>query len=220
MDPKVQELLSAFFSGFKKVSFFKGQTIIKPQHQKAIFYLTKGTVRMFIKTKKTELTLNIYRPYSIFPMSLILGSKQNKYLFRAMAEVEGYFAPKKDFESYIKANPNILFDLLKRIYLGLDGYYMIMESLLLGDGYLRILTQLVIYSRRFGNKDDSKTIFDFHLTHSQLASQTGLARESVTKVLKKLKTQGLIGYSGKEMFIYNRSKLEEKLIANLTLDNS
>lgn len=216
---EIKKLLLSFFAQYSKKSFSKGETVIKLKN-KEVFFLIYGTVRMSTTTKGTELTLNIYRPYSIFPMSSVLGSKDSKYIFNAMEPVEGYFAPKKEFEVYIKNNPGILYDLLRRIYLGLDGYYLILESLLLGNGYLRILTQLVIYARRFSGKNKDKIVFDFHLTHQQLASQTGLARESVTRELKKLQSQGLIGYSGKKLFIFDRNKLEESLIENLSLDNS
>ena len=153
--------------------------------------------------------LNIYRAYSLFPMSLIFNI-QNKYTFISLTEVQGYFAPKKDFKWFINRNPAVLFDLLKRIYQGFDGFFMLLEALLSGDAFYRVLTQLIIYARRFGQKNQSIITFDWHLTHHQLASQTGLARESVTREIKKLQKQGLVGYSGKKLFIYDLSKLEEE----------
>lgn len=181
---------------------------------------------MFSQILKSELTLNIFKPFSVFPMPVILSNRQNKYVYDALEESRGYFAPKKDFKDLIKKNPDVLFDLLKRVYLGLDGYYMLVESLLLGDAYFKILTHLIIYSRRFGKKDQDKTTFDWHITHNQLASQTGLARESVTKVIKKLQDKGLVGYLGKKLFIYDTIKLEQEsftyrqdsLLVNLLLD--
>lgn len=164
----------------------------------------------FLSKEGIELTLNIYKPYSTFPMSLIFNGKENKYLFSSLTEVEGYFAPQKAFKSYLKKNPEIVFDLLKRIYQGLDGFFLNLESLLLGDAYLRILTHLIIYAKRFGRISEDKIIFNWQLTHQQLASQTGLARESVTREIKKLQDKGLIGYDGKKLFIYNFSKLEKE----------
>ena len=164
---------------------------------------------MYNPSKKNDLTLNIYKPYSIFPISLILNG-QNKYAYAALTEIRGYFAPKKDFTRFVNENPEVLFDLLKRIYRGLDGLYLRLEVLMSGDAYLRILTHLIIYARRFGQSKQDKIIFDWHLTHHHLASQTGLARESVTKEIKKMQNKDLIGYSGKKMFINNLAKLEEE----------
>ena len=162
-----------------------------------------------LSKKGADLTLNIYNAYSLFPMSSIFNI-QNKYAFKSLTETQGYFAPKKHFERFIIKNPTVLFDLLKRVYQGLDGFFMLSEALLSGNSFYRVLTQLIIYTRRFGQKNHNIITFDWHLTHRQLASQTGLARESVTRQIKKLQNKGLIGYSGKKIFIYDLSKLEEE----------
>lgn len=216
MQPKIQKLLISFFAKSELKSFAKGEIVIQSE-SKRIFFLTAGVVRMFSSSKEgVEVTLNIYKSYALFPMSLILNNKPDKYTYDALTEVEGYFAPKKDFKNFIKNNPGILFDLLKRIYLGLDGFFMRVEALILGNAYLKVLTQLIIHARRFGQNQQDKIIFDWHLTHHQLASQTGLARESVTKEIKKLQDKGLIGYVGKKLFIYDLLKLEEEAYRKLT----
>lgn len=210
MQPKIQKLLHSFFGKYKLKTFIKGEVIIKPGNKK-IFFLTKGVVRMFTNLKGIDsLTLNVYKAHSIFPMVLILGVKGDKYRYDALTEAEGYFSPKKDFEVFLRKNPQVLFDLLKRIYRGLDGLFMRLEALLTGDAYFRIVTLLIIYARRFGKLDKDKIIFDVHLTHHQLASQTGLARESVTKGIKILQDKGLVGYLGKKLFIHNLTKLEKE----------
>lgn len=214
MDPKIQSILKSFFESFGLKSYERNQIITRPENNK-IFFLTKGVVRMFAFSKKgDEITLNIYKEHSIFPMSLIFDMK-NKYTLSSLTEVEGYFAPKKDFELFIRKNPAVLFDLLKRIYQGFDGFFMILEALLSSDAYYRILTSLIIYTRRFGQKNEKIITFDWHLTHQQLASQTGLARESVTREIKKLQKKRLIGYSGKKLFVYNLAKLEEEQFSYL-----
>lgn len=176
---------------------------------------------MFNLSDKNGHTLNIYKSHALFPMSSVLNSQENRYAFAALTEVEGYFAPKKDLEQLLNKNPQVLFDLLGRIYRGLDGFFMRLEALMSGDAYLRILTQLIIHARRFGKTNDNKVVFDWHLTHHQLASQTGLARESVTKELKKLQNKGLVGYSGKKLFVHDLIRLEKEYFSHseLTLQN-
>lgn len=215
MDPKIQKLLHSFFKKFEQKSFPKEETILKPADKK-IFFLTNGVVRMFSTSrKKSKITLNIYKQHSIFPIPLVFDLR-NKYTFDALTNVEGYFAPKKDFKKFIDKNPDVLFDLIKRIYLGFEGFFTQMEALLLGDAFCRVTTSLVVYTRRFGQKNNSITTFDWQLTHRQIASQTGLARESVTREIKKLQEKGLIGYSGKKLFIYDLGKLEEEYFSYLS----
>lgn len=94
---------------------------------------------------------------------------------------------------------------------------MLLQALLSKDAFLMTLTQLIIYARRFGKENQNVVNFDWHLTHEQLASQTGLARESVTRQIKKLQDKGLVNYSGKKLLIRDLKKLEEEFL--LPLDN-
>lgn len=209
MEPKIQKLLYSFFDKFELKSFAKDRIIIKPANDK-IFFLTKGTVKIIGLSKKTEnLTLNIYKAYSLFPIPLIFNMK-NKYTFKSLTETQGYFAPKKDFAKFIIKNPTVLLDLLKRIYLGLNGFFMLSEALLSRNAFYKVLAHLIIYAKRFGQKNQNTITFDRPLTHYQLASQTGLARESVTRQIKNLQNKGLVGYSGKKLFIYDLPKLEKE----------
>lgn len=215
MRPEVKKKLLSYFNKFELKSFQRGEIVLKPPSE-TIFFLTKGVVRMFRSSQeKGELTLNVYKAYALFPMSLMFHAHDN-YTFSALTDVHGHHAPKKDFSRFIRRNPAILYDLLKRIYQGFDGFFMLLEALLSGDAFYRTLTHLIIHARRFGKKKQNKIVFDWHLTHHQLASQTGLARESVTKEIKKLQEKGLIGYSGKKLFIYDFFKLEEECFTYLT----
>lgn len=213
MQSNVQNKLHSFFSQHPLKTFSKGMQI--PTNN-SIFFLTSGAVRMFSLSKDSdELTLNIYKSNSLFPMSLLLNPKSKRYNYTALSQVEGYFTPINDFNKFIKNNPEVLFDLLKRIYRGLDGFFIRLESLLVRDAYHRVLTQLIIHTKRFGKLDNEKIIFDWPLTHHELSSQTGLARESVSKEIKKLQNQGLIGYSGKKIFIHDLDKLEKAHLTHI-----
>ena len=215
MEADVQKILYSFFGKFGVKAFAKGEIIVSPKTNK-IFFLTQGVVRMSVASKKKrEITLNIYKPHALFTMSLVFDIG-NHYLYEALTEAQGYLAPANVFRQFINKNHAVLFDLIKRVYLGLDGYFTIIEALLSGDAYYRILTQLIIYARRFGKLKQGIITFDWHLTHEQLASQTGLARESVTKEIKKLQDKNLLGYSGKRIFIYSLSELEEECFSHLS----
>lgn len=215
MDPKIQKLLYSFFKKFERKSFLKDETILKPADKK-IFFLTDGVARMFsVSGKNSQITLNIYRKHSIFPIPLVFDLK-NKYTFDSLTKAEGYYAPEKDFKKFLDKNPDVLFDLVKRIYLGFDGFFTQLEALLLGDAFCRVTTSLIVYTRRFGQKSEGIIVFDWQLTHKQIASQTGLARESVTREIKKLQEKGLIGYSNKKLFVYDLNKLEEEYFSYLS----
>ena len=210
MEPKVQKQLSAFFGKFPLESFVKESAVVTPDNDRGVFFLTKGTVKMTGRPKKKgAFTLNIYKSPALFPMFLVFGQK-DKHFYSALSDVEGHFAPPSVFAKFLRKNPTILWDLLKRIYRGLEGFFLLLEVQLSGNAYLKTLAQIIIHSRRFGHEKEGVVVFDWHLTHEQIASQTGLARESVTKEIRKLQKKGLIGYRGKRLFVNDPGKLEEE----------
>jgi CRP/FNR family transcriptional regulator len=205
MDSKVQEKLQNFFGKFEQKKFKKGELLVKPHKElERVFFLVKGTVRMYSVSKKgVEITLNVFKPFSIFPLGPIINDKENLYFYDALNDVTAFSAPKKEVLSFFQKEHEVTFDLLARIYKGLDGYFLRMESLLGGDAYHKVVTQLVIQERRFGKVE---------LTHSKLASLTGLSRETVTREINKLQKKSVVAYKGWKLKIRSAEKLERELL--------
>ena len=205
MREDVKKTILDFFQKYKLQSYSKGEKIVEPfKHGSSIFCLTEGSVRCFTTTDHgVELSINVFRPISFFPLVEILTKLPNRYTYEALTKAKIYQAPQTEVLSFIKLHPNVSFDLLQRIYIGLDGYLLRIESLLSGEAYHRILTQLVIQTRRFGPK--------IQLTHADLAALTGLSRETVTRELGKMKKMGLLESEGRTLIVKNIQLLEKKL---------
>jgi CRP/FNR family transcriptional regulator, cyclic AMP receptor protein len=185
MNAEIETKLLQFFSFFDKEKV-KTNRVILQSHQNpgTIFCLTKGSVRMYATSKKgVDLTLNIFRPISLFPLGSVINDQKNTYSYQTLSNSTFYCAPKDKVYSFFKNEPSVTFDLLSRIYQGLEGYFLIMESLLGGTAAQRVGIQLLIQMERFGK---------IKLPHSKLASLTGLSRETVTREISKLKKAGLV----------------------------
>ncbi len=211
MDSRVAAKVFDFFKqyGFKK--YKKGRYLLIPDRRpKGIFCLQKGIVRCFSLSKSgAELTLNLFKPISFFPMNWVINGKLDRYNYQALEDVEVYIAPKRKVSRFIKQNPGIVYDLLKRIYRGLEGYMLRMESLLSNDAYYRTLAQIIIHTRRFGISEGGKC--KLRITHNHLASLAGLRRETVTREIKKLQDKDIVSYQGETMIVENIDRLEQEL---------
>jgi len=169
-------------------------------------------VRCFaLSPEGTELTINIFKPVSFFPVGWALNNRADNYTYQAVTDLEVYIAPKEEFEKFLQHNPDVVYDLLKRIYRGLDGYFLRMESLLSGTPSFKTAVQLVIHTKRFGIKEAEK--YKVNLTHTQLASLAGLTRETVTREIKKLEDKKLVTYEGKQLIILDIAKLEAQIFS-------
>lgn len=216
MDQFVKKKMDDFFSKYKNQKFRKGEILIRADDDPAgIFYLKEGVVKRYsISHNGEELVLNIYRPISFFPMSWAVNGTTSPHYYEAMTAVEVWRAPKDDVNAFIKANPEVALDLLSRIYRGLEGYMMRMEYLMVGDAQSRLITELLIYTRRFGEKSGEKIIIKLKLTEKDIASQTGISRETVSRELQKLTKKGLISFKNNQLTINNIKELEAGLLGD------
>jgi CRP/FNR family cyclic AMP-dependent transcriptional regulator len=207
---KVQE----FFSRFSSHTYKKGQALLSPGDQKSqIYYLQSGHVRQYILTPEgQEVTVNIYKPGTFFPMALMSPSYSHAYTFVAIDDVAVYIAPYKEVEQFIKANSDILFDLLGRVYSGLEGILSQFAHHVSGSARKRLMTALVIVAKRFGKSKEQEIHVSLKQTHQDLASLTGLTRETVSRQMAQLQEEGFIVYAHSSIVVKDISALEKELV--------
>lgn len=209
MDPKIKQKVNGFFKEYKFRVYKKGKYLIKSgEKPKGIFCLQKGIVRsMGLLNNGTEVTINLFRPISFFPTNWVINNKLELYNYEALTDVEVYIAPKRNFKSFIKENPIILLDLLKRIYRGLEGYQLRIESLLSNNDYYKVLVQILISTKRFGEKNENGEYL-FRLDKDEISSLTGLSETRVAKVIRELTKKNILKYD-KENFVVKNPELLE-----------
>lgn len=212
MDDVIIKKLNDFFTRFDFKELNKGDVLIQAyENPRGIYYLEEGNIKMyFISKDGEEVILNIFKPFAFFPMSWAINSTPNIYYFEATTKVKVRVALKDEVLEFIKDNPDILFNLLSRVYKGTDGILERMTYLMSGDAYSRLIAELIIESKRFGEKKDDQV--KLKISETDLASETGMTRETVSRQLKKLKDENLITFKNKALIINDIKKLENKLI--------
>lgn len=213
MDDEVKEKLADFFRKYKKLNFLKGQPlIVADQDPGGVFLLTDGVVKEYIVSiQGTEVVLNLYKPDSFFPMNWEINQKTSHHYFEAMTDVTCLKAPTEGFLKFLKVNPDILLDLLKRIYKGMEGMFLRLEYAMSGSAAQKFISELLIFARRFGKRETSNIKVDFKIFEKDLASQTGIARETVSRIIHKLREKGLIDFRDNHIIVRDMQKLEEEL---------
>lgn len=203
--------IDAFFTRFRLQNYKKGEILIRADDiPSGIFYLKKGTVKEYAISKKgNELVINIFKPRAFFPMSWAFNNTENKYFFEAITDLEVYRVPKDNVVTFIKNNPDVLYDLMKRVYRGTDGLLTRMTYLLAGNAYARLITELIIHAQRFGKVE--KGIIEFKISEKDLGSQSGMTRETVSREMKTLKEKGLVTLDKNILRIPNLVKFKEEL---------
>jgi CRP-like cAMP-binding protein len=214
MKPEIQEKIDSFFTQHKKQVYKRGEILIRADDSPAgVYYLKQGSVKQYLISKKgEEIVLNIFKPISFFPMSWAINSTENIYFFEAVDTLEVWRAPREDVIAFIKNNPDVLYDLMSRVYRGTDGMLLRMAYLMSGSAYARLITELLIHTKRFGKKT-AEGSFELTVTEGELAMSAGMTRETISREMKTLKEKGIVVFRKNVLVVQNIERLESELIA-------
>ncbi len=202
------EELIKYFSKYKTKTYKSGEILINPDIiPTGIYLLEEGVVRMFsINKAGKEITVNTFRPISYFPVSLVILNKQDKYYYQALTNITVRVSPKEKFENFLTGSKKQMLNLMQRIYRGLEGYMLRMEAILGKDAYYNTLVHLVIYGKRFKDMHPA-----FYIKQNEIAMDSGLSRETVTRQINKLKKKNLLRYDKGKLIIADLPSLENEL---------
>jgi len=211
MEKTIQTILDNFFHSGKHQEFKKGEILIRADdNPTGVYYLTSGKVKMYVISKTgEEVIMTIFKPGSFFPMSWAINGTPNRFYFEAMDDVEVQKAGKDEVLTFLKSQPEITYDLLQRLYLGVDGLLIRMANLMAGSAYIRLLNEISIASQRFGQKSEQG--LTLHISEGDLAKLTGLTRETVSREMRTLKAKGIVQFAKNILTILDSSKLQEEL---------
>lgn len=205
--------LEIFFSHYKKQTYRKKEILIRAdENPLGVYYIKSGLVKAYTLSKKGDETiLNILKPNSFFPMPWVINDTKNSYYFEAMTAVEVWRAPKEKVLSFVKKENDILYDLLSRVYKGTEGLLLRLTHLRTGNAHARLVTEIIINTRRFGKKVKNTSKYFLKIREKDLARQAGMTRETVSREMKVLKDTGLISFEKNILEIYDIGLLELEL---------
>lgn len=214
MSDDVAQKIETFFAQYRLRRYAKGQVLIlNGDDTDHVYYLTKGKVKQYdVTTHGDEIILNVFKPPAFFPMSLAINKVANPYVYEAETDIEIRQAPADETVAFLKANPDVTFDLLSRLYRGVDGLLGRIARLMVGSARSRLLYELLIECRRFGKRQDDGSYL-LVIKEVELAARAGLSRETVSREIQKLVVDKLIAVGRNGIKVTDVDLLEKKLDA-------
>lgn len=189
----VEETVRHFFASGVRRELSSGEVLLLPDMAGPvpISYLTKGRVLQYgIDDEGNRSIVNIFKPGAFFPLPVAINNAPVTYFFEADTDVEVRQVNAAEVRAFLRREPEVMFDVLSRMYRGIDGVLGRMTQLLSGDAKSRILYELTILSQRFGVP--VKDGIEVAVTAGKLAEMTGLTRETVSRTLKSLQGAGAV----------------------------
>lgn len=112
--------IEKFFANYRLRHFAKSQILIYAgEDPPSIFHLISGQVRQYDITEKgEEVVVNVFKPPAFFLMAWAINKTPNQYFFETSEPTELRMAPASDVVAFLKANHDVTYDLLSRLYTG------------------------------------------------------------------------------------------------------
>lgn len=214
MQSTITDKLSGFFAEFPSKEFKKGELLIRAAAPiPGIFLIEEGIIRRyFLSENGEEITLNLYKPYTFLPMSWAIADVPNTHFYEAMTDVSARLAPKDTVLQFLQKEPDVVYDLLRRVYIGMEGLWMHIESLTAGNSYTKLIASLVILAKRFGEKHSQDVVITLKLSEKDIANYAGMSRETTSRELQKLKKEGIVSFDKSTLIVHKMQELENRLL--------
>ncbi len=211
MTSPVQEKVDSFFASYPTITLPKAKVLIGPNTEiNSIYYLRKGLIRQSVYTKDgQEISIIVFKTGAYFPILLSLAQKENVFSFEAHTQATLNVAPVGAVLSFIKNNPDVLFDLTTRFSQATYGLAQRICSLMDTNMVSKIATLLYYFSLKFGKEGETGTFIDFTCSHKELATWIGTTRETISRKISQLEKDGILSYNNKHFTVHNLETLRK-----------
>ena len=184
-------------------SYSKDQVIILAEEEgDALFIIAKGQVKVSIVSEDgREVILSLLGDGAVFGELSLLDGKPRSANVVATEATELYMVRRSDFLQLITRVPEIAVGLLAELAARLRRTDRKIEGLALLDVTSRISETLLQLADDQGEQAEDGIVLKSRPTHQQLANMSGTTRETVSRVLKRLESQGYISVKGRTITI-------------------
>lgn len=202
-----------FYKQFSIRKYKKGETLIRADdNPQGIFCLTKGYVRQYTISKTgIELTLQILKPITYFPLIWAINGAPNIYFYEALTSVEVGRAPKEQVVNFIKDKPDIILELTSKLLGDYAETLSRIEHLVFSDAYRRVISVLLYIAKHFGKETKQGIVVNYRFTQQDIATLVGVARETASIEIGKIEKKQLVRYVDHSMLFVNIKNLELEL---------
>lgn len=194
------------------VSCRRGAIIYTQDEPANQFYLViSGKVRISrVSDDGRPMLVDIYRPDEFFGEGVFLNLPQRGEQAAAMEETRVMVWGASQLEDIMVKRPRLAVAMVQVLGQRSLDFVRRVESFSMEDIGQRLSRALIRFSDRMGERQDDGGIRILPLTHETLAQYVGTSREIVTHYMNRLRREGFVLYSRKNIVVY-RDALREKL---------
>ena len=190
----------------QEIKFLKGEIIVKQGTKAAsIMFLSEGLVKLGIQNSDKNLIISIKPGNHFIGLETLSGVDYMPYTVTALTNSKICYLDIPLVRRLMNQNQAFSNEILRVLNLNTIIVYNRMFSLTQKQLHGRLADILLCLSTKIFKSET----FDLPLSRKDLASLTGMAPESVIRIMKDFKTDKLIFTSGKTIQILNEPMLQK-----------
>ena len=199
----------------------RGETIFQAnQYPKGVFILLKGKVKTFQRIPTgSDQVMNIHVAGEIIGYRALVSNERYPVSAVAIEPCLVAFIPRKNFISLVEHSATFAQLLLRYLSREFTVWVNTVSALTHKTVKERLLLNLLILIIKY--QDDSKWPVKLSLQKSDIASLIGTSNETLARILKTLKSEGLIAAKGGRIEISNAiqfRKIQQQVALFLRID--
>lgn len=210
-----QALIRRLAEMASKREFSKGELVFGPYDtEERIFVVREGEVEIYqLSPEGKKVIIDILVPGNIFGNTSFSSKpliEANDFAV-ARSKVTLCVFRKPDFINVLETMPQLAMGLIEEISRKLNEAAGRIKDLALSDATTRLISELMRFARRVGSETDDKVVMGIKLTHEELAEMTGVTRETVSRMLKKLRQDEIVYLDKSRHIMIDKQKANEVL---------
>lgn len=176
-----------------------------------VYYIESGRINIFlISGEGKEKTLRIFGKGEVFGEMSIFDNLPRSASARTMSKTKLLIIPGKVILEMVKKNSNLSLNIIKELSRRMRVADLQIKDLLFKSSKERVIRSLLSLSVEFGTQTEKGILINFKLTQQDIANITGLARETVSRIMSSLENGLLVIVGGKSILIPSLDKLRRE----------
>jgi CRP/FNR family transcriptional regulator, cyclic AMP receptor protein len=209
--PEVIANLIQFIKQFPTKKLEKGQVFLSPlQKPKEMYVSLDGYTQYYSITKTAKkVSLGYIKPVNFFPLPALLEGHTTRYYYKAIDDMTIYKIPVAKFEEICLKDQQILillsYGLMERFLWTLERLAKSLEL----NAYGKVCSNLLLLAEMGAKETDKGLEILTRMSQDELATFSGLTRESLNMQITKLVKGKLIKYEKKTVTLLDPGRLRE-----------
>lgn len=208
-----ESIIAHFSDGFL-MTFNRGQTIVSGlEEPEGVYLIKQGFVKAYSVSRDGNINLLLIHKVGEFvPLPWALDGEHTTGLYyEAMSDVTVLRSSKDNLRMAMGTNAWLAQEILKQAVSIITIYTMRIQALEFRTARDRTIAELIYMERRFGRHYSSGSIIDAPITHQDIADSINMTRETASRALEQLFSEGLVGQVDHQFTIPNLAKFEKAL---------